>query len=331
MMACPDREQLELLLAKGLADTARDELEMHVEDCDACQQVLELLTEFSNWEPTRNRGGDPSQARNRAGELSVAAVGLQSLGGYRVEHELGRGGMGVVYEAEHESLKNRVALKVMHARFRDDRTYVRRFRIEAQSAAKLHHTNIVPVFDYGEQEGVFYYAMPFIAGVGLDRVLEDVRRLRSEANRDAEAWTIEAGPETATTVLPESTPQASIPAASHERRRNGDTASLWPSASRRCRVGRSTSDCATVRASSSSRRRFSRAVVAASCTRDLPCSSASVLSMWLADQVMPPATSSTSNRWMATSQRLRLVLAGSGHTEASRRRRRSSMSSQRRR
>jgi serine/threonine protein kinase len=62
--------------------------------------------------------------------------------------------MGVVYEAEHGSLKNRVALKVMHARFRDDRTYVRRFRIEARAAAKLHHTNIVPVFDYGEQDGV---------------------------------------------------------------------------------------------------------------------------------------------------------------------------------
>ena len=48
-----------------------------------------------------------------------------------------------------------------------------------RSAAKLHHTNIVPVFDYGEQDGVFYYAMQYIAGVGLERVLEDVRRLRS--------------------------------------------------------------------------------------------------------------------------------------------------------
>ena len=150
---------------------------MHVEECDACQQALELLTEFTDWEPTRKRGGEPSHARNRPGELAVAAVGLQNLGGYRVERELGRGGMGVVYEAEHESLKSRVALKVMHARFRDDRTYVRRFRIEARAAAKLHHTNIVPVFDYGEQDGVCYYAMQYIDGVGLDRVLEDVRRL----------------------------------------------------------------------------------------------------------------------------------------------------------
>ena len=115
------------------------------------------------------------------------------------QRELGRGGMGVVYEAEHESLKNRVALKVMHTRFRDDRTYVRRFRIEARAAAKLHHTNIVPVFDYGEQDGVCYYAMQCIDGVSLERVLEDVRRLprrltaaaRSEPvsrRRDGDRW-----------------------------------------------------------------------------------------------------------------------------------------------
>ena len=87
--------------------------------------------------------------------------------------------MGVVYEAEHESLKSRVALKVMHPRFRTDPTYLRRFNTEARSAARLHHTNIVPVFDYGEQDGICYYAMPLIAGVGLNQVLEDVRRLRA--------------------------------------------------------------------------------------------------------------------------------------------------------
>ena len=87
--------------------------------------------------------------------------------------------MGVVYEAEHESLKNRVALKVMHPRFRADAAHLRRFHTEARSAARLHHTNIVPVFDYGEQDGICFYAMPLIDGVGLDTVLEDVRRLRA--------------------------------------------------------------------------------------------------------------------------------------------------------
>ena len=103
----------------------------------------------------------------------------ERLGDYQILRVIGSGGMGVVYEAEHESLKNRVALKVMHPRFRTDPTYLRRFHTEARSAARLHHTNIVPVFDYGEQDGICYYAMPLIAGVGLDQVLEDVRRLRA--------------------------------------------------------------------------------------------------------------------------------------------------------
>ena len=103
----------------------------------------------------------------------------ERLGDYQILRVIGSGGMGVVYEAEHESLKNRVALKVMHPRFRTDPTYLRRFHTEARSAARLHHTNIVPVFDYGEQNGICYYAMPLIAGVGLHQVLEDVRRLRA--------------------------------------------------------------------------------------------------------------------------------------------------------
>ena len=99
----------------------------------------------------------------------------QRLGDYQILRVIGSGGMEVVYEAEHESLKNRVALKVMHPRFRTDPTYLRRFHTEARSAARLHHTNIVPVFDYGEQDGICYYAMSLIAGVGLHQVLEDVR------------------------------------------------------------------------------------------------------------------------------------------------------------
>ena len=84
---------------------------------------------------------------------------MASLGDYHLLRELGHGGMGIVYEAEHESLQSRVALKVMHGRFRTERGYLRRFRTEARSAARLHHTNIVPVFDFGEQDGVCYYAM----------------------------------------------------------------------------------------------------------------------------------------------------------------------------
>src|SRR5262245_17014690 len=111
---------------------------------------------------------------------SATAVGarLQKLGDYRILREIGRGGMGVVYEAEQESLGRRVALKILSAGALSDPQQVRRFEREARAAAKLHHTNIVPVFGVGQQDGNHYYVMQFIAGLGLDAVLEDLRRLR---------------------------------------------------------------------------------------------------------------------------------------------------------
>jgi eukaryotic-like serine/threonine-protein kinase len=148
--------------------------------------ALELL---EGLKPAPDDDGGLSEAPMGASALAAGGDRPQRLGAYTLLRELGRGGMGIVYEAEHESLKSRMALKVMHPRLRADRTYLRRFQTEARSAAKLHHTNIVPVFDYGEQEGVFYYAMQCIEGVGLDRVLDDVRRLRARGDSDIRAET----------------------------------------------------------------------------------------------------------------------------------------------
>jgi WD40 repeat protein/serine/threonine protein kinase len=103
---------------------------------------------------------------------------LERLDDYRILREVGRGGMGVVYEAEQESLGRHVALKVLPAAALLNPTYLERFRREAKAAARLHHTNIVPVFGVGEAGGVHFYAMQFIRGEGLDKVLADVRRLR---------------------------------------------------------------------------------------------------------------------------------------------------------
>ena len=108
----------------------------------------------------------------------MSAGRLERLGDFRVLREAGRGGMGVVYEAEQESLGRRVALKVLAAHAIPDPAQVRRFEREARAAAQLHHTNIVPVFGVGEQDGLHYYAMQFIAGLGLDSVIEEVKRLR---------------------------------------------------------------------------------------------------------------------------------------------------------
>ena len=86
--------------------------------------------------------------------------------------------MGVVYEAVQESLGRHVALKVLPAAGLMSPTHLERFRREARAAARLHHTNIVPVFGVGEHEGVHYFAMQFIRGQSLDRVLHELAHLR---------------------------------------------------------------------------------------------------------------------------------------------------------
>jgi tetratricopeptide (TPR) repeat protein len=90
--------------------------------------------------------------------------------------------MGVVYEARQVSLNRQVALKVLGPGLGFTARAVERFRHEAEAAARLHHTNIVPVYATGEQDGVHYYAMELIEGPSLDRVLRQLRGPRARAN-----------------------------------------------------------------------------------------------------------------------------------------------------
>jgi serine/threonine protein kinase/WD40 repeat protein len=105
---------------------------------------------------------------------------LERLGDYRVLRVVGRGGMGIVYEAEQESLGRHVALKVLPGQSLLDPQRLERFQREARAAARLHHTNIVPVFGVGEHEGLHYYVMQFIQGLGLDQVVDELKRLRHD-------------------------------------------------------------------------------------------------------------------------------------------------------
>jgi hypothetical protein len=95
------------------------------------------------------------------------------LGDFRILREIGRGGMGAVYEAEQLSLGRRVALKVLRFGSVSDPEALQRFRREAETVARLHHTNIVPIFAVGSAAGVNYYAMQFIDGPSLDMVLRE--------------------------------------------------------------------------------------------------------------------------------------------------------------
>jgi serine/threonine protein kinase/Flp pilus assembly protein TadD len=99
------------------------------------------------------------------------------LGDFRMLRPIGRGGMGIVYEAEQISLHRRVALKVLPFAAALDHQQLMRFQTEAQAAAQLHHTNIVPVFSVGCEHGVHYYAMQFIDGQTVSALIRDMRLL----------------------------------------------------------------------------------------------------------------------------------------------------------
>jgi len=126
---------------------------------------------------------------------------LRRLGDFELLRELGRGGMGIVYEARQISLNRKVALKVLSGGLRLTSKAVQRFRREAEAAAKLHHTNIVPIYATGEEDDTHFYAMELIAGPSLDQVIRQMRDGAGGAEkREGPADKARAGPNLAATV-----------------------------------------------------------------------------------------------------------------------------------
>jgi tetratricopeptide (TPR) repeat protein len=152
---------------------------------------------------------------SRSGEANLPPDGLESapgtpLGDFRLLREIGRGGMGVVYEAEQLSLRRRVALKVLPFAATIDPRHLQRFHNEAQAAACLHHSNIVPVYSVGCERGVHFYAMQFIDG----QPLSDVIRQLAQGPSAGDARTTPYQPPSGETVAASPTVRASGDAAS---------------------------------------------------------------------------------------------------------------------
>ena len=157
---------------EGVAPTREELLAKHpelAEDLEACLASLEFIRQASLTNP-------PLVAGAKAVEANDGEPGIGDLGDFRLMAEVGRGGMGVVYEAVQRSLNRRVALKVLPFAAAMDPTQLRRFQTEALAAAQLHHTHIVPVYSVGCERGVHYYAMQFIEGQTLAQAIAERRR-----------------------------------------------------------------------------------------------------------------------------------------------------------
>jgi serine/threonine protein kinase/predicted Zn-dependent protease len=135
------------------------------DDLETCLASLEFI---------RQAGVRPAAVAPDGPDAEALAPGV--LGDYRIVREVGRGGMGVVYEADQLSLGRRVALKVLPFAATLDPRHLQRFKNEAMAAAQLHHGNIVPVYAVGSERGVHYYAMQFVEGRSLAAVVAEVRQ-----------------------------------------------------------------------------------------------------------------------------------------------------------
>src|SRR5256885_441256 len=179
-MAADSSEQFVLLnqLADEFAERYRrgerpslsEYIDRHPQLADDIREFFPAMIEMEQVKEERQEVSEP----NAAGPLPP----LERLGDFRILREIGHGGMGVVYEAEQVSLGRHVALKVLPQKRLVNAQMKQRFEREAKAAARLHHTNIVPVFGVGEHEGLPYYVMQFIPGLGLDEVLQELKQLQ---------------------------------------------------------------------------------------------------------------------------------------------------------
>jgi serine/threonine protein kinase len=161
--------------------TSYPDLRGELEDFFASHDEVERLAAVM-----REGVGQEARPRSAAGE---PAPGLGELGDFRLLREIGRGGMGVVYEAEQISLRRRVALKVLPFAAALDPRQLQRFKNEALAAAQLRYENIVPVYAVGEERGVHYYAMQFVEGRSLAALIAELKGASAAGRPQSEADT----------------------------------------------------------------------------------------------------------------------------------------------
>lgn len=207
---CPDPAELADLIGGRLPDDRHDAVEQHVAQCTDCLERLDELDEpFDLFVETLTECPSPStdepQFRaalerlksGRGGDAGISRafidpLSFTTLGDFRIIREIGRGGMGVVYEAEQLSLSRHVALKVLSAAPLADPRKLARFENEARAAASLIHPHIVDVYAVGVERDVHYYAMRLIDGRNLGQVISELRDKISDADSERLTLTVHA-------------------------------------------------------------------------------------------------------------------------------------------
>lgn len=170
------RDSLEVLLSQ-FADEVRGGSMPSVEDYarrypTLATQIRELFPLVFSLERWKNDKEVECLRRNVPEEFAVEA-----FGDYKVVRELGRGGMGVVFFAVHTRSRRPVAVKLLPWRYAADMPrWKERFHREASTIATLRHKNIVQVYSFGRHEGYYYYVMQYVDGIGLDRIVERLRK-----------------------------------------------------------------------------------------------------------------------------------------------------------
>ena len=164
-------------LRRGERPSIESYAQRHPQLADEIRDVLSTLMLLED-------GAAAFEGDTKSSSSKMALSGPDTLGEYRILREIGRGGMGIVFEAEHNTLRRRVALKVLPLSLTPDDQRRKRFDLEARLAGRLHHTNIVPVFEVGTDQGFHFYAMQYIQGQNLDVVISELRHWRGRKSQE---------------------------------------------------------------------------------------------------------------------------------------------------
>ncbi len=161
--SCLADRELEEFLVGALARDEAEAVRHHVSSCRRCQELMVRISD----DVATSRSHGESQGITAAERETSSAVNRLQIPGYEILRELGRGGMGVVYEAFDQARNARVALKTIRKK---DAAALYRFKQEFRAVANLSHPNLIPLHELSATGNEWYFTMPIVEGVRLPLV-----------------------------------------------------------------------------------------------------------------------------------------------------------------